>query len=123
MTTTRDRPTASAAGEAPLTEELSALRAELREIRSLKADLAEVLGELRGRSKSHYSVAEVARLVDRSEYRVREWIREGLLAAVRVEGTRPRGRMLVPREELRRLVRSGRAAALPADLADDITAA
>lgn len=67
---------------------------------------------LNGRSKSLYSVEEVARLSGRSAYTVRTWIRDGLITATRVEGTGPRGRLLIPHAELAKLLPLGRGAAL-----------
>lgn len=93
------------------------------EVAEIKHVLHDVLGVLRGKSKSHYSTAEVAEAVDRSEYTIRSWIKGGLLRAVRVDGTGPRGRLLVPREELERLIQSGRGGSLPPLLAGDAHAA
>jgi excisionase family DNA binding protein len=64
---------------------------------------------LEGRRKDYYTTVEIADAVGRSEYTVRRWIAAGLLPAVRVDGTGPRGRLLVPRSAFEDLVRSGRA--------------
>lgn len=58
--------------------------------------------------KSHLSVDECAELVGRSSYTVRRWITTGLIRAERVSGTGPRGRLLIPREELDRVIKQGR---------------
>lgn len=58
--------------------------------------------------KSHLSVDECAETVGRSAYTVRRWITTGLIRAERVSGTGPRGRLLIPREELDRVIKQGR---------------
>jgi excisionase family DNA binding protein len=69
--------------------------------------LSTVLEQLKGKCKPFQTVAEVAEAVGRSEYTVRRWIGEGRLKAIRVEGDGPKGRLLIAREELDRLVRQG----------------
>jgi excisionase family DNA binding protein len=71
-----------------------------------------------GRIKSHYTVDEVAELTGRAPYTVRTWIHDGRLAAIRVPGTGPKGRLLVPHDELRRLVADGRAGDVPTLVVD-----
>lgn len=104
---------------ARLADELRELRVELRQVGELRDAVRELLTELRGRTKPLLTVAGVARLVGRSPYRIREWIREGRLSAVRVADTGPRGRLLVAREELQRLLESGRGENLPASACDE----
>lgn len=70
-------------------------------------ELEEIRATLSGLRKSHYTVEEVAELVGRSAYTVRRWIAEKQLLARRIEGTGPKGRLLVPREELTRLMSQG----------------
>jgi excisionase family DNA binding protein len=72
---------------APLLPLIERIFSELEGIREL----------LSGRRKDLYTTAEVAEATGRSEYTVRRWIAEGLVEAIRVEGTGPRGRLLVPR--------------------------
>lgn len=99
-----------------LADEIANLRTEFAHIAGMKSVIEEMLDRLQGVSKSHYSVAEIAQLVDRSEYRVRQWIKAGQLNATRVAGTGPRGRLLIPREELSRLVSQGRGESLSASV-------
>ena len=82
------------------------------------AAIQELNRRVDGRVKSHYTVDEVAELTGRSAYTVRMWITSGRLAAIRVPGTGPKGRLLIPHDELRRLVTAGRAGKVPAALVD-----
>ena len=47
-------------------------------------------------------MAEVAEMTGRSAYTTRRWIAERKIRAVRVQGSGAKGKMLVPREELRK---------------------
>jgi len=97
-------PVAPAGGPPPAPDAFDRIFGELRAIREL----------LEQARKPILTVAEVARLVGRSDYTVRRWIAEGQLAATRVLGTGPVGRLLVRRDDLDRLLAAGRATeALP----------
>ena len=74
--------------------------------------------QLGGKMKSHLIVEEVAEVTGKSPYTIREYIRQGRIRAIRVAGTGPRGRLLVPREELEKLMTSGLAGHAPAALFD-----
>ena len=63
--------------------------------------------------KAHYVVHEVSQLTGRSEYTVRRWITEGRLKAIRLAEGGPRGRLLVERAELERLISSGKGGGIP----------
>jgi excisionase family DNA binding protein len=76
----------------------------LEDIRSLVSDS----------KKSHYTVRDIARLTGRSDYTVRRWITAGQLRADRVAGTGPKGRLLIPHEQLSRLIATGRGAVIDA---------
>jgi len=73
----------------------------------------EILALLSGTTKSHYPVEEVAQLTGRSDYTVRRWIKEKLIVATRIDGTGPRGRLLIPRCELEKLIRLGLGGTVP----------
>ena len=64
-------------------------------------------------AKSHYTVREVAQAVGRSEYRVRAWIKEKRVRAIKVNGIGPRSRWLIPAEELQKLLSTAPAAESP----------
>lgn len=80
----------------------------LRQIPVLLAAVEDLREIVRGRAKSHLTIEEVAESTGRAPYTIRTWVKSGLIAAVRVSGTGPRGRLLVPRAELEKLVASGR---------------
>lgn len=94
--------------------ELAGLRNEFADVlRALKAELEAVHALLRGRSKSHFTVEEVAELTARSEYTVRRWIANGLIKAERLKSGGPKGRLLIAREELEKLVTAAKGTAIP----------
>ncbi|WP_406699476.1 helix-turn-helix domain-containing protein [Singulisphaera sp. Ch08] len=76
-------------------------------IRKLQVAVDEIRAQLGGMRKDYYTVEEVARATGRSSYTIRSWVRAGRIRAIRVEGTGPRGRLLIAREEMERLVYSG----------------
>ena len=69
---------------------------------------------LQGVQKDHLSVSEVAQYTARSPYTIRRWIAAGRIAAIRVTGTGPRGRLLVPRGEMTKIVARGQGSEVPA---------
>lgn len=73
----------------------------------LDSRLDEVRDLVAGRSKEHLTVSEVAEMTGRSAYTVRRWISDGRLNASRVSNTGERGRLLIHRDELRRLISGG----------------
>jgi excisionase family DNA binding protein len=80
----------------------------------LLAEVHDIRGLLEGRLKSLYTVEEIAEITGRSAYTIRRWIAEGRLGATRVAGTGPRGRLLISRVELAKLVPAGLSTGLPA---------
>jgi len=89
------------------------------EISELKEVVYEIRNYVVGAVKSHLTVEEVAAAVSRSPYTVRRWLREGRINAERVTGSGPKGRLLIPRDELKKLIGLGRGASVPALMAGD----
>ncbi len=87
-------------------------------LRPLKAELELIRATLQARRKDHYTVEEVAELTGRTPYTVRRWITEKRIKAIRISGTGPKGRLLVPREELDTLIAAGLGARVPDGAAD-----
>jgi excisionase family DNA binding protein len=83
-------------------------------IQRILDDLEDIRSLLCGQRKDYLTTHEVASATGRSEYTVRRWISEGRLEAIRVSGTGPRGRLLVPRGEMQKLVNQGLGAQLSA---------
>ena len=84
-----------------------------RHVAALEAKL-DRLGELMaGRRKENLTVEEVAAMTGRSAFSVRRWIKEKKLRAIRIAEGGPRGRLLVPRAELDRLVATGKGSSIP----------
>jgi excisionase family DNA binding protein len=109
----RTRPSAPAGAEVGLAAEdivraLEGLRSQLQD------GLAMLARQIEGRHKSHYTIDEVAALTGRAPYTVRAWIKRGMIAATRVRGTGPKGRLLVSHDELQRLIAAGRGQRVPA---------
>jgi excisionase family DNA binding protein len=71
---------------------------ELHEIRELLA----------GARKPVLTVEEVAALTGRTPYTVRRWIALGRIRATRVNGSGPKGRLLMAREQLDSLLGEGK---------------
>jgi hypothetical protein len=80
--------------------------------------VADIRQQLSGKQKSHLVVEEVAEATGKSPYTVRQYIRQGRIQAIRVTGTGPKGRLLVPREELAKLIPAGLAGQVPAALTE-----
>src|SRR5947209_3581496 len=76
-------------------------------------ELRVLRGLVEGSHKPLLTVEEVARLTGRAAYTVRTWIKQGRLAATRIHGSGPKGRLLIPREQLDRLLAAGRGESAP----------
>jgi excisionase family DNA binding protein len=89
-----------------------------RRLPALEGGLFELRALLQPRRKDYYRIEEVASLTGRSEYTVRRWVTEGKLRATRLAEGGPRGRLLVPREEMQRLISSGKGGQIPDTVID-----
>ena len=125
MVTQMVRPARPGGGPAPPDPVLARLSQMESRIDDLCGHLPAVLQKLdalrdllAGRRKDNFVVEEVAELTGRSEYTIRRWIAEGKLKAVRIAEGGPRGRLLIPRAELDRLVAAGRGSEIPATALD-----
>jgi hypothetical protein len=76
-------------------------------IDKLASRLDEIHDLVTGHTKEHLTVAEFAGSAGRSAYTVRRWISEGRLKASRISDTGERGRLLIHRSELQRLIGAG----------------
>jgi excisionase family DNA binding protein len=76
-------------------------------LRSINAKLDEIAARLSSTTKPLYTVAEVAGMTGRSAYTARRWISEGKIKAIRIQGSGAKGKLLVPREELSKLIDLG----------------
>ena len=91
-----------------LTPILSRILDDLRVIREMLA----------GARKAFYTVEEVAQLTGRTPYTVRRWVTAKRIAATRVDGTGPRGRLLIARDQLDHLISSGLGTEIPPGIAE-----
>ncbi len=104
----------------PVVDEIRTAIGELRE--RFDEAVAELRRRIEGQHKSHYTIEEVAALTGRAPYTVRSWVKDGLIAATRIQGTGPKGRLLVPHGEIQRLVAAGRGRRLSPVAASDSAA-
>ena len=69
--------------------------------------------QLAGTCKSHLTIEEVAKMTGRAPYTVRAWVKAGRIKAERITGTGPKRAVLVRREEVTKLIASGRGTKIP----------
>jgi len=117
-------------GHRPADPRPTSLDEVLRELRAIKdevADVAQVVrclptvesglkalkDQLGRRTKTHLTVEEVAEITGRAPYTVRRWIKEKRIRAQRIKDGGPKGRLLVPREEIEQLIAGGLGAEVP----------
>jgi excisionase family DNA binding protein len=106
----------------PVLHRLSAMERLLAAVSAALPTMMEKLDLLRellaNRRKFQFTTDEVAEMTGRSGYTIRRWIAEGKLKAIRVAEGGPRGRLLIPRSELERLVGRGLGAQVPTSALD-----
>src|SRR5262245_34216306 len=85
-------------------------------LKRVLAGVEAIQAHLAGSHKQHYTVNEIATATGRAPFTIRRWITEGKLNAVRIDGTGPKGRLLVPHAELARLIQNGHGEHIPAEL-------
>ena len=82
------------------------------------AELHRKLDALAEASRKHrkplLTIDEVAGLTGRSAYTLRRWVKQKLLTARRIDGSGPKGRLLIERVELDHLLQQGVAGRVPA---------
>jgi len=76
----------------------------------MRFTLEEIRATLAKKSKDFYTVEEIANFAGRSMYTIRRWISEGRITATRVQGTGPRGRLLIAHEQIGKLIQAGNGA-------------
>jgi excisionase family DNA binding protein len=76
-------------------------------ISTLEAKIETLHALLTRKRKDHFVVEEVAKLTGRSPFTIRRWIKENKLQAIRLQGGGPRGRLLIARSELEKLIAAG----------------
>jgi len=60
-----------------------------------------------GNRRDFYSTRQLARMTGRSVSRVRRWVKEGKINAVRLGGEAPNGQIFIPKDQLERLKAMG----------------
>lgn len=79
----------------------------LADLKSLAIKVGAIQASVEKHVKEFYTVGELAELTHRRPYTVRRWIKNRLIVATRVQGTGPKGRLLIARAELEKLVQTG----------------
>ena len=82
-------------------------------LEKIMATLEDISARLAGTRKDFYTVEEIAELTGRSAYTIRRWITEKRIHARRVAGTGPKGRLLIPRDQVDVLIASGLGEEIP----------
>ncbi len=80
----------------------------------LKVTVEDIRSSLSASHKPLYTVEEVARLTGRSAYTIRRWVADGRIRATRVQGTGPKGKLLISRDQLHAIITEGLGGDLPA---------
>ncbi len=101
----------------PVLNSLTAEKAAqlLLQIPTIMAAVGEIHQILAGRHKPLWTIEQVGALTGRAPFTVRRWVKERHIRAIRVSGSGPKGRLLIPRKELEKLVGAGLAGRVPTD--------
>src|SRR5262249_16111603 len=76
-------------------------------LKDILAAIDDVRKQLARKVKHYFTVDEIADLTGRTPFTVRRWIKEGRITATRVEGNGAKGKLLIARYEIAKLVASG----------------
>jgi excisionase family DNA binding protein len=112
---TQPRPVSTTAGNhayACRTQPGSAQRDESRDevavaLHNIFRILSQIQASVAGKQKPWLTANEVAQYTGRTAFTIRRWISNGLIEAKRLPGTGQRGRLLIARDELTRLLSNG----------------
>lgn len=100
----------------PLVKDLRASVQHLR--RELDGAFLELRAIIEGKRKAYVTIEELASLTGRAPYTVRTWVKQGRVRALRVSGTGPKGRLLISRDEVEKLIKTGLSSQIPPIVVD-----
>ena len=108
----------SDADQTGISEVMGVLRLVMGMISVLNLKVEELQTLFVSKRKDNFTVKEFADAVGRSDYTVRRWNTEKKIKAERIKGTGSRGKLLIPRKELERIIETGLGESVPDGLLD-----